>query len=299
LLLLGVGLLFSAPAGAHPGLHHDIDRVTEAIAKEPKNADLYVQRAHYYRLLTKFEESLADLDKAKKLDADNLYIPLGRGLTLSGMGRYEEAEAELTRFIETGPASVPAYAERANIRARSGRLAEAIVDLTKAIELQREVGLYLARGALQEAIGALDAAAAGYRDGLTHLGGAVTIRLALIRVETQRKQYDAALKLIDEVVAAVPVKTDWYLRRAEVLKVAGRDQEAQRALELALSEANRVLKKRTTGIHLYARAKVYAALGQADEARQDLQAVLLKSPRFVQARELLEQLDGQGTRQED
>jgi len=35
---------------AHPGILHDLERVSAAIDKDPRSAELYVERAYYYRL---------------------------------------------------------------------------------------------------------------------------------------------------------------------------------------------------------------------------------------------------------
>jgi tetratricopeptide (TPR) repeat protein len=296
LALWGVG---PTEVRAHPGLHVDIERATAAIAQNPDNADLYARRAHYYRLGGHFDESLADLMHARELKPDNMAVALGLGLTLSALGRDEEAEVELNRVIATGSSSWRAYAERAEIRARGGRFQEAIDDYSAAIEIQRDIELYLRRGALQEAQGDLDAAVRGYFEGFEQLGGAVTLRLALIRCETQRGKYDSALAYIEQEMQRVSVKTNWYLREAEVLRAAGRIEEATLALDLALAEANQVMEKRATGIHLFSRAKVYAAMGRTEEAKKDLEDVLFKSPRFSEAQQLLDQLEAQDTTQED
>lgn len=280
---------------AHPGLHADIERTTRALEQNPENADLYARRAHYYRLGEHYEESLADLMRARELEPENMAVALGLGLTLSALERDHEAEAELNRFISTGGRSVRAFSERAAVRARGGRFQEAIADYTQAIEIQRDIELYLRRGELQEALGDLQAAAVGYFDGFEHLGGAVTLRLALIRVETQRGEYDSALAYIDQELQRTAVKTNWYLRKAEVLQAAGRTEEATLALDMALVEANEVIEKRATGIHLYSRAKVYVALGRIDEAKEDLENVLYKSPRFTEARDLMDRLEAQDT----
>jgi tetratricopeptide (TPR) repeat protein len=284
---------------ADPGLHHDIQRATEAIQQYPDNVELYARRAHYYRLAGQLEDSLNDLLVGRDLAPDNLSVSLGLGMTYSAMGRDIEAKAELDRFIRTGGGMVRAFAERAAIHARNDRIQEAIEDYTRAIELRRDVEFYLNRGALQERHGDLDAAARGYLDGFQNLGGAVLLRLALIRVETARGNYDSALALIEPELNRVRVKTNWYLRKAEVLEAAGRTAEANLTLGQALAEANQVMEKRATGIHLFSRAQLYAAMGRTAEAKQDLEQVLLKSPRFAEARQLMEQLEAQGTTQED
>jgi len=296
LALLGFG---SPEVRAHAGLHDDIERATRALEQSPDNGDLYARRAHYYRLGGHYEEALADLVRARELEPGNMAVALGLGMTYSALERDGEAEAELDRVISAGQESVRAFSERAAVRARGGRLQEAIDDYSRAIEIQRDIELYLRRGELQEATGDLRAAVVAYFDGFEHLGGAVTLRLALIRVETQRGEYESALAYIDQELQRAPVKTSWCLRKAEVLRAAGRAEEAGLALDMALTEANEVIEKRATGIHLYSRAKVYAALGRTDEAKQDLENVLVKSPRFSEARKLMEQLETQETTQED
>jgi tetratricopeptide (TPR) repeat protein len=296
LALAGLG---TTEARAHAGLHRDIERATRAIESDPESPDLYARRAHYYRLGGHLDQSLADLERGRELDPENLAVTVGLGLTLSALGRDAEAEAELNRFLSAGGRSVRAYSERAAVRARNGRFQEAIEDYTEAIKMKRDVELYVRRGALQEARGDLEAAALGYSDGFQNLGGAVTLRLALIRVETDRGEYDSALTYIDEELQRVPVKTNWYLHRADVLRAAGRTAEAELALNQALTEANQVIEKRATGIHLFSRAKVYVALGRTDLAKDDLEDVLLKSPRFSEAQELMQELEAQATTQED
>jgi len=288
---VALALLGGVAAQAHPGLHHDIARASEAIEKEPSRAELYVDRAYLERLDEEFEAALADLDLALRLAPTELRVAAERGMTLSAMGRYAEAEAELSRFLRFGNGTAPVLAERAKVREHLGRKKEAVTDYASAIAIQPDVELYMARGALQESLGDLAGAAAGYRDGIARLGEAVNFDLALIRVETARKRYDAALALIDGQLGRSAVKTDWYLRRADVLEAAGRKNEARRDREQALAEAESALAKNFNGMKLFSRAKVQVALGRVDDAKRDLAQVLEKAPGFTEAREMLAMLE--------
>jgi tetratricopeptide (TPR) repeat protein len=281
--------LAATAAVAHPGLHHDIAAASAAIEKEPGRADLYVDRAFLLRLDEELDAALADLDRARDLDATNLRVAAERGMTLSAFGRDKDAEVELTRFVSHG-GTAPTFAERAKVRERLGRKREAVADLASAIALRPDIELYVARGELQESLGDLAGAAEGYRDGRVKLGEAVALDLALIRVETGRKRYASALELIEEQLVRAPVKTDWYLRRAEVRAAAGRTKEAQADRETALREADAAIQRTGSGMNLYSRAKVQVALGHIEGAKKDLQLVLEKSPRFVEAREMLAEL---------
>jgi tetratricopeptide (TPR) repeat protein len=282
-------VLAATTAVAHPGLHHDIATATAAIEKEPGRADLYVDRAFLLRLDEELDAALADLDRARELDLTNLRVAAERGMTLSALGRDKEADVELTRFVSRG-GTAPTFAERAKVRERLGRKKDAVADLASAIALHPDIEFYIARGTLQESLGDLAGAAEGYRDGRVKLGDAVALDLALIRVETGRKRYASALELIEEQLGRASVKTDWYLRRAEVLAAAGRTKEAQVDREAALREADAAIERTGSGMNLYSRAKVQVALGRIEGAKHDLQLVLEKSPRFVEAREMLADL---------
>lgn len=281
---------FAAAAMAHPGLHHDIERVTLMIQDDPGRADLYLDRAVYERLDQQYEKALADLDTVRRLDPKNVPLLIERGLTLAAIGRDREAEKALTRYIESGPKSAPAFAGRASIRARTGRTTAAIADYDAAIAIEPDVEYYLERGALQEKAGRWDDAAAGYGEGLARLGGAVNLRLALIRAEIEAGRPEAAVTTIDDAMARPGINTEWLLRKADVLEGMGRADDARAEREAALAEADRALEVRATGIHLMARAKVLLALGQTGGAEADLKAALDKSPRYTEARDLLDQI---------
>jgi len=281
----------STTVRAHPGLHHDIDRVSEAIEREPARADLYLERGFLERLDAKPEQALADLAEARRLDPANRSIAAERGLALSALGRDEEAEKELTAFLSGGAATAPVLSERAKVRQRLGRKDLAIADWSASIALAPEVDAYLARGALLESTGRDAEAHAGYVDGARRLPGEPNVQGALIRLDVRTKRFDEALGVLDEEVARSSVKTDAYLRRAEVLEAAGRAPEARADRERALAEAERMVAQGATGVRLMGRARASLALGRTDDARRDLTQALAKAPRYAEARMLLAEID--------
>jgi tetratricopeptide (TPR) repeat protein len=280
-------------ATSHSGVDPDIDEITHELEKNPKNVDLLIKRGQLYRSNGELTESLNDLDRAEGLNPDNRRIILERGFTLSAMGRDWDAVVALDQYLEqaSGRTRLDALAERAHIHARTGQADLAIADFTSAIRMHPAMALYLARGELHESLGHLDEAASGYREGLSQVGDAILLKKGLIRVETTRKRYDEVLKLIDDELDRASVKTEWHLRRAEVLAAMGKDQSAQSAQEQALAEANRVLGKRVTASHLVNRAKVYIAMGQLEQAEHELQLAVQRAPRFAEAKELLKKME--------
>lgn len=286
-------VLFFAPAlVGHPGIHHDIERVSAAIEGAPKDVRLLVERGYYLRLDGKLEASLEDLNRAVRLDPSFRDAYAHRGMTYSAMGRSQEAEQDLSRFLSDGGRTAAVFAERAHIRARDGRIQDAIRDFDSALRLDVDVDLVMERGRLLESIDRTDEAAEGYRTALSQLGGAVVLRDALVELEIRRGRYDAAVDQINEQMKVTPVKTELLLRRAEILELAGRKAEAHRDRERALHEADRVLNRRASGLHLISRAKALAALGRIDEACTELRLAVAKAPRFKEGLELLTKLEG-------
>ena len=76
------------------------------------------------------------------------------------------------------------------------------------------------------------------------------------------------------------MKTLALVRRAEVRAAMGQSAQARADLETALAEANRVLDRKVTAIHLLSRAKVLIALGRVEEARSDLEGCVASGSCF-------------------
>lgn len=288
-------LVLTETVRAHSDVDPEIAEITQELASQPDNVALLLRRGQLYRFNAKFNESLRDLEQAWLLDRDNRQVALERCRTLVALGRDHGAEVALDQYLqgESGVSRVAALVERAPLYARTGRPDLALADYSAALHLYPTVELYLARGHLQEGLGRLDAAAAGYLEGLSQLQQASILRRELIRVKTVQGHYSEALPLIDDELAAASVKTEWYLRRAAMLASLGQTAAADQARTNALAEANRAFAKRPTALHRVARAKVYQAMGQLEAAKQDLRLAVGEAPRFIEAQDLLKKLEAQ------
>ncbi|GJL57121.1 MAG: hypothetical protein NPIRA02_42530 [Nitrospirales bacterium] len=280
-------------AAAHSDVDPEIAELTLELAEQPENVELLLERGQLYRFNGQYSKSLTDLEQAWFLDQTNRQVALARCRTLMALGRDQDAEAALDQYLqgEAGVSRVVALSERAHLYARTDRVELAIADFTEALSLYPTVELYVARGHLQEKLGRLEAAAAGYSEGLGHLAQAKLLRQELIRVKIAQGDYPEALILIDTELAEAPVKTEWHLRRAEVLGALGRTAAMNNARVQALAEANRAFAKRPTALHRVARAKVYQALGQLEAAKHDLRRAVQAAPRFTEAQDLLKRLE--------
>ena len=276
----------------HEGVHVDIDRITAEIAKSSAPGSLYLLRARLCRVHGRPDLAVGDLEKARGHGVDLREEMLERAGCLADLNRPRAAlvilDRMITRFLKPSPR---AFSQRARLRVAVGERDGAIIDLARALSLTPDLELYLLRGRLLEERGAPGLAASCYRQGLEALGGSVLLVQALISAEVARGGHDEALRIIDEELADAVVATPWLLRRSEVLRSSGREEEAQRTLRRALKEANRVIARRSVPVHRVTRARILRALGDLAAARRDLEIALETAPGYQAARELLAAID--------
>ena len=182
---------------AHGDLHEQIENVTAQIRNYPQNAGLHLKRAELHRNHEDWPAAAADYDRAEKLGPALPGVHLGRGKMLLAMARFDEAQAELDKFLAAQPENVDALVTRGRIKARRAQPVAAAADFARAIELspQPEPEFYL------EGAQALASAGTGHTadalrildEGIAKLGNVPVLCLYAIELEVQRKQFDAAL----------------------------------------------------------------------------------------------------------
>lgn len=238
ILLLGAAIcvaLISPFARAHEGLHEQIDAITAKIKRDPKNAALYLQRGELYRLHREWARAAADYDRASRLQPSLTIVDLGRGKMLLESRRFQQAKVVLDRFLRQQPCHVEGLITRGRVLARIGARVDAAADFTEALTSAPEPDFYLERAQvlagderhIQEALRGLD-------EGIKQLGPLVTLELAAIDLELRASNYDAALTRLDAITAQSERKETWLVRRGEILKAAGRHEEARKAFNAAL-----------------------------------------------------------------
>lgn len=99
-------------------------------------AGTYNNRGVLYFMDQKFNEAIADFDKALRLDPDIAELHVNHGASMVALHRWAEGLASLNRGIEMGPAEVEkAYYNRAIANEELGHVKEAYLDYLKASEL--------------------------------------------------------------------------------------------------------------------------------------------------------------------
>ena len=230
-------VLFSSFVTAHEGLHEQIAAITEKIRRDPKNASLYLQRGELHRLHRDWARASADYDWAARLQPELKIVDLARGKMFFESGRLQRAKFTLDRFLHQQPGHFEGLITRARVLAKLGARSDAVKDFTRALAVSAapEPELYLERAQViagdetrvGEALSSLD-------EGIKRLGPLVTLQLAAIDLELRRHSYDGALTRLDLIAAQSERKETWLVRRGEILRLAGKEEEARAAFNAAL-----------------------------------------------------------------
>ena len=227
--------LLSSFARAHEGLHEQIVAVTAKIRRDPKNASLYLQRGELHRLHRDWTRAAADYDRAARLEPSLTIVDLARGKMLFESNRLQPAKFVLDRFLRRQPDHVEGFITRARVLAKMGARVQAAQDFTQALTSTPDSELYLERAqVLAEDERHIEDALRGLDEGIRRLGPLVTLQLFAIDLESRRKNYDAALARLDLIAAQSERKEMWLVRRAEILRNAGRIDEARATFKAAL-----------------------------------------------------------------
>ena len=230
--------LLSPFALAHEGLHEQIVAITAKIKRDRKNASLYLQRGELHRLHRDWTRAGADYDRAARLQPDLKIVDLARGKMLFESGRLKRARFTLDRFLSQQPDHYEGLITRARVLAQIGLRRDAITDFTHALAKSAvpDPDIYIERAQVTagEEKG-VDEALVGLDEGMKRLGPLVTLQLSAIELELRRNKYDAALARVDAVSSQSERKETWLVQRGEILKLAGRQEEARAAFNAALA----------------------------------------------------------------
>ena len=223
---------------AHGDLHEQLRQLTEQLAREPKNAELYLRRGEVHRSHQDWDQAQADYDRAISLDPGLTVIDFTRGRLFLEAGWLNSARVSLDRFLRRQTNHVEALVTRARTLVKLEQRLDAARDYTAAIR-QVPTGrpeLYIERAQAIAAEGEAHYGEAlrGLDEGIQNSGPLVTLQLYAIDIELKRKNFDAALERLEKISAQSPRKETWLARRGEILQQAGRREEAREAYENAL-----------------------------------------------------------------
>lgn len=129
--------------------------------------DAYTNRGMCYCFLKKYDQALADLNKARQLEPENATNYLNLAFAKSGMQEYQPAIFYLDTAIALRPGYAKAFANRAYAKEQLKKYKEAIEDYNKALQIQPNYPeVYFNRGYVKFMMDKPDEAIADYNKAL-------------------------------------------------------------------------------------------------------------------------------------
>lgn len=268
---IGTALLSALRVMAHEGPEHEIEELTELIAKG-ETANLFLQRAIEYRVLGKNIEAAADLEQADRLDPASLLIQHELGRVYFLLGKTNEAIDLLSHALKIKteqPTELAALRVlRAEFLGARSENKKALEDCEAAIHAQlSNVEWYLLRSALQSRLKQPTERIAGLEQGIKETGAGI-LETELVEAMLDDHQFQATLPHIERELHSSRIKSSWLIRRARARLGLGEKQAAKADLENALKEiATRITSPSTDANLLTEKAQAHELLGEKMEAR--------------------------------
>lgn len=230
-------LLLHSLLAVHEDLEIQIARTTKQIEREPGRAILYFRRAELHRLHEDWPAAREDLARAAARDPELAAVDLALGRVCNLSGDPQAARTALDRFVARRPDHAEGRIERARARASLGDRSGAAEDYTAAIARMDEPWAqnYLERSEVLRTDGKIDEAIPGLEEGVRRIGPALPLQLALLDLELEAGRIDAALKRLEGIAASSERKDLWLVRRGEILRRAGRDDDARKSFQAAVA----------------------------------------------------------------
>jgi tetratricopeptide (TPR) repeat protein len=264
LALAGLSLLFQAVSVfGHGGLHELIDAQKKKVEKAPSDPALRFELASLYGSHGELELALKNLDRVDALAPGKFPTDLLRGEAFLVVSDFTKAKEALDRQLVSHPENVRAWLLRARAERKLGQDEASLANYREVLkrtrspepDLIQEVADALAtRGHQEEAAQVLAM-------GIEKLGKIPSLELRALDLEIALKDFDAALRRVEEAQKNAPRPEPWMARRAAVLAQAGRIEESRAAWKALADHLSSLPDQERTST---------AMTNLAEEARQAL-----------------------------
>lgn len=289
---LSMAWLFLVDRGGFYLKQGDYDRAHEAftrsIQRAPERGGAYISRAVTLMNLEEWAKARADVNRALHIDPQNFVAWTMLGELLTTEGQYDaalQAYQRATALNETWPL---AYVDRGSLYQQTGRCAEALAEMNRAVELSGGGVVYsLLRSILRFEMGDTTGAQADVETALRYAPNWM-LTYPEIFLENFRGHLGWVLFYYEQAVRRTPRAYQAYQGRADALRINGR-------LEWAAADYTRAIALARRPAELYlGRGRTYIGLQRVEDARKDLLQVtkLAQQSHLVrQAAALLRSLD--------
>jgi len=239
LLLLSLLALKTTTANSHPDLQRSLNIVSEQIQQQPKNTQLYLQRAELYQQHQEWSRALNDYASVQRLDPTNAQLYLLRGHTHLQAGHYPQAKTDLDLAIQKQPQQAQAYLYRARLFRALKQDKTAQQDFDQALALKpKRAAWYLERAELLTQSGEYQKALKGLDRGIAEVGALVGFINQAVDLAQRQKNYKQAITYLEKLPKKLSQSPLWMLRRGKLLQQDRQFKAARQTYQGALTKIN-------------------------------------------------------------
>ncbi len=206
-----------------------IDSISQQIAKNRQNAELYIKRGDLYFLTHDFDNAVDDYSLAIKLAPSLDAAWYGRGMAQGRRGYIKEGIADLSVYLKKNPMDSKAFTKRGVRYLWNGEKENALQDLRKAIELNPN------NAEAHDDLGVVFAQMGNYKQAIKHFRTTVSIEpsyqkghhnLAMALYITENDIM--ALNSVNKSLQLKPESRDSMILKSRILVAMGQHVEAKR-----------------------------------------------------------------------
>ena len=227
-LVVSTAPLFDG-AFAHGAYHELLSSIDREIEKNPLDPGLYVRRAKLHISHEQWVDAIADLERVDRMKPDAHLTDGIRGQALNLGREWGAAEEALNTHLRVHPGDLDARYERGKARFHLGNASGASEDFRVALGAARvrpAERVLLAVTAIQASEG-VPSAARFLDDEIRDHGAEPALLERALSLALNGAQVESALGYLDLLKSSAPRPEPWMARRAEILELAGRRQDAR------------------------------------------------------------------------
>lgn len=228
---------------AHGDIHERIDHLTLEMQASGDPLELYIKRGQLYLDAEHPQDALKDFQRALNIAPDRKDIHFYYSQAELALGNAEQALLHGNLFLQhanSNAARARALKLRGDIFSHQRKFHEAAIDYTQVIEQKDNAALpddyvrvadtYL-EADKNNAVIALD----WLNRGIKQLGALAVLEERALRIETDHKNYDAALMRIDRLLSQGQRLPFLYYQKGEILTLKGETATALSTYRQALA----------------------------------------------------------------
>jgi len=218
-------LMLSSAVIAHPGVDAALEYFDGQIHEHPMEQSFYIQRGVVYSNDGRFEEALADFQRAARL-GEPVTVSFDLGVLYYRMGKHAIAREYFDSFLRRFPDHPGCLEYRARLLRDLGDYPGSVADFRRVFELQERPnpGDYLAVTDMLTAreLGGIDEALAVLDEGNARLGVTPQLQQRAIELELARNRTADAVARMQTLQPELGGSPEWKVGMAELYLADGR-----------------------------------------------------------------------------